>query len=240
MGFFTLIPSGQTDNRRQAPKWTLFMEVNDRYIFISSSEAAQIHVGAPQYAGWWRNERVEAFLCTCVKAKQILESQLFPRVISDDHCYNLRFTAKQKEREKGKEKKKEKKKQTTKQALEKAPVNHTKQQEESRGKEWRHPGNNPGMKAESQTLAELWSRNFLYLSDSRILDTAVPPSWAGTLTHSSCQKRGKMGKVWGWALLKLQSPSLFSFCLVVGLAYHWRCAQKCHYPVINEYKIGTV
>lgn len=105
MVFFTLILSGQTDNRRQAPKWTLFMEVNDRSICISSSEATQIRVGAPQHAGWWRNERVEAFLCTCVKAKQILESQLFPWVISDDHCYNLRFTAKQKERKKKQRKK---------------------------------------------------------------------------------------------------------------------------------------
>lgn len=100
----------------------------------------------------------------------------------------------------GKEKKKEQNKiKNPKQALEKGPVNHAKQREEGKGKEWRHPGNNPGMKAEGQTLAGLWRRNFLYLSASVILGTAVPSSWAGTLTHCICQKKeGKWEKCEEW------------------------------------------
>lgn len=118
-------------------------------------------------------------MCTCVKAKQTLESQSFPWVISDDHCYNLRFTAKQR----GRKKKRAKQNKKLKQALEKGPVNHAKQQKGSQGKEWRHPGNNPGVKAER--LEEEFS----------LLECLYNPG------HSSAT-------VMGWHLNTLQLPKI--------------------------------
>lgn len=89
----------------------------------------------------------------CVKAKQILESQLFPWLISDDHCYNLRFTAKQR----GVEKKNKTKKPRTgpRERSCKSWKTTERKQREGRETEGKNPGmraegNNPRMKAEGK------------------------------------------------------------------------------------------
>lgn len=93
-----LIPSGQTDKSyRPLNEFCLWKLKTDTFSFPAARLLRSMWEHHDiQADGEMEQEKV--FWCTCVKAKQTLESQLFLWVISDDLCYNLRFTAKQRGR----------------------------------------------------------------------------------------------------------------------------------------------
>lgn len=161
------------------------MEVEDRYIFIPSSEATQIRVGAPWCAGWWRNATVEGFLCTCVKAKQILESAVS---LADIWWSLLQSKVYSKTERKGKKRTKQNKKPQT--SPREGSCKSCKTQKESKGKGWRHPGNNQEWRQQIR-LRQSSGEEFSLL---KWLYNPVPASWAGTFTHHSHQNRGKWEK----------------------------------------------